>query len=326
MPSGNLQWGSGFSQAVPSTDVLGINGMRQVDTAVQATSGRSPYAAQQPYADPAGSSLSAQVPNNRNLLEKAAALPDSAGSPAEAPIDAVPQFSPPAALSGSYEANSNVASEVGVGNSPRSAGAFPPDSFFGGSGNIEQGQAVGGAPQALQQSNEALGMGSETRNSGRCIPQCFYQCEDVRCDEVCEPICKPATCETRCQSVDLSSCTEDCSHPQCRIDCPYRQCPSAQCPFCQTKCGQPRCVLKCPEQQPCNTVCEQPACTWKCRAPQACPKPKCQMFCQHPPGCMETSYQSLPPLQTGEVRVQSFIVSPEQAANMTKALFDKNKL
>jgi len=166
----------------------------------------------------------------------------------------VPQFSPPAALSGSYEANSNVASEVGVGNSPRSAGAFPPDSFFGGSGNIEQGQAVGGAPQALQQSNEALGMGSETRNSGRCIPQCFYQCEDVRCDEVCEPICKPATCETRCQSVDLSSCTEDCSHPQCRIDCPYRQCPSAQCPFCQTKCGQPRCVLICPEQQPCNTV------------------------------------------------------------------------
>jgi len=63
-----------------------------------------------------------------------------------------------------------------------------------------------------------------------CAPQCFYRCEDVRCDEVCTPVCKPATCETRCRHVDLASCKEDCSTPQCRIDCPMRQCSSASCP------------------------------------------------------------------------------------------------
>jgi len=149
-----------------------------------------------------------------------------------------------------------------------------------------------------------------------CAPQCFYKCEDVRCDEVCEPTCKPAKCETRCKNVDLSGCSEDCSTPQCRIDCPLRQCASASCPHCKTKCGKPSCILRCPKEQPCNTVCEQPACTWKCHAPEHCPKPACQMFCQHPPNCMASTYLAMPPLQLGEVRVQRFTVSPEEAAEL----------
>jgi len=154
--------------------------------------------------------------------------------------------------------------------------------------------------------------------AGHCSPQCFYKCQDVRCDEVCEPVCKAATCETRCSRVDLSKCTEDCTKPHCRIDCPRRQCASASCPFCKTKCGKPQCLLRCPKEQPCHTVCEHPVCTWKCRAPDRCPRPKCQMICESPPRCMSSTFKALPGLAFGEVRVQRFQVSPEEAEDVMR--------
>merc|ERR1719272_20579 len=98
----------------------------------------------------------------------------------------------------------------------------------------------------------------------------------------------------------------ECDKPECAVMCPKSQCPSHDCPFCKATCGDPVCKLKCPNKQPCHNVCEQPTCEWKCKAPTECPAPKCQMVCEHPKNCMGNTYQDMPPLQPGEIAVQSF--------------------
>eukprot|EP00932_Pfiesteria_piscicida_P012750 SRR837773.24179.p4 GENE.SRR837773.24179~~SRR837773.24179.p4 ORF type:complete len:135 (-),score=52.00 SRR837773.24179:54-458(-) len=67
------------------------------------------------------------------------------------------------------------------------------------------------------------------------------------------------------------------------------------------------CMLQCPKAQPCHNVCEHPKCTWKCRAPDSCPKPVCNMTCDTPSNCVGSTFQQLPPLNRGEMLVQSFV-------------------
>merc|ERR1719203_501049 len=65
-------------------------------------------------------------------------------------------------------------------------------------------------------------------------------------------------------------------------------------------------MLQCPKAQPCHNECEQPKCDWKCKAPSTCPKPVCRMECETQHNCVGSTFRELPPLQQGEMLVQSF--------------------
>lgn len=148
---------------------------------------------------------------------------------------------------------------------------------------------------------------SSTPSISSCTPQCTWACDSPKCDEVCTPKCKPPVCETRCPNTpDLSQCCIECDQPQCSVQCPASACPNMGCPQCTTSCSEPHCKLTCSGEQSCQTVCEHPDCEWECSAPTDCPAPKCQMMCEQPPDCMGSTYQQLPPLQSGEMSVQSF--------------------
>lgn len=174
----------------------------------------------------------------------------------------------------------------------------------GGVGYVSSGAGtVGvGAPKVVSSGTTAANTGSDA-----CTPQCTWKCESQACDEVCEPVCEAPTCEVRCPSTpDLSKCCFDCEQPQCTVQCPERTCPTMGCPTCSTTCSDPVCKLKCDDNQPCSTYCEQPKCQWNCSAPTDCPAPKCSMVCEQPKNCLGSTYKQLPPLQAGEVAVQSF--------------------
>jgi len=164
----------------------------------------------------------------------------------------------------------------------------------------------------LAQSNEALGtfQGSQQLsaaelqpNHAQCMPQCRYQCTNLTCDEECTPDCESPKCQTRCNQPDLTGCQMQCGQPHCSVVCPQRPGSRAQC---TTHCSEPMCMLQCPKAQNCHSVCEQPQCSWKCRAPSSCPQPTCTMNCEAPSGCVGSTHRELPPLQLGEVAVQSF--------------------
>lgn len=139
-----------------------------------------------------------------------------------------------------------------------------------------------------------------------CMPKCMYQCKTAVCDQQCTPQCSSPKCQTRCYGTDLSACRMECGKPHCSVVCPQRACSGTGCPVCTTHCSEPMCMLQCPKAQPCRNVCEEPKCSWTCRAPKSCPKPTCEMLCESPTQCMGSTYRQLPPLQPGEIAVQSF--------------------
>mmetsp|Transcript_105744 Transcript_105744/g.286991 ORF Transcript_105744/g.286991 Transcript_105744/m.286991 type:complete len:551 (+) Transcript_105744:168-1820(+) len=139
-----------------------------------------------------------------------------------------------------------------------------------------------------------------------CTPRCSYTCETPKCDEECHQVCESPTCQTRCKDVDLSGCRMNCGKPHCAVICPQDTCMDEDCPQCETKCSEPMCMLECPRAQPCHNACEHPKCDWKCKAPSTCPKPTCRMACETPHDCVGSTFKELPPLQQGEMLVQSF--------------------
>jgi len=143
------------------------------------------------------------------------------------------------------------------------------------------------------------------KHGGHCTPKCTWSCDKPVCDEVCEPICKPPKCETRCNSITTAGCAMECKKPHCAVVCPKKN--KASGPSCTTKCSEPQCKLQCPQSQSCRNVCEQPLCEYDCKAPSNCPIPKCKMVCEVPKKCRSSSFhETLPPLQAGQVAVQTF--------------------
>lgn len=153
-----------------------------------------------------------------------------------------------------------------------------------------------------------------------CTPQCSYNCSTPVCDQECHPECQSPTCETRCNGTDLAGCVMQCGKPHCSVLCPQSPCSGGGCPQCTTQCSEPMCKLQCPRDQPCHSVCAQPACTYKCKAPTSCPKPKCDMVCETPRSCMGSTHQQIPPLNAGEVAVESFAAPTDLAASSPQSL------
>mmetsp|Transcript_27338 Transcript_27338/g.69147 ORF Transcript_27338/g.69147 Transcript_27338/m.69147 type:complete len:270 (-) Transcript_27338:71-880(-) len=142
---------------------------------------------------------------------------------------------------------------------------------------------------------------------GPCVPQCTWECETSKCDQVCEPVCQAPRCETRCTDPDYSSCTRCCGESQCSVLCPKTACAGQDCAECKTSCSEPICLLKCPGLQPCHNVCEHPKCEWRCNKPQECPPPQCRMVCDEPKNCPYTKFHyELPPRKDGEVAINAF--------------------
>lgn len=148
-----------------------------------------------------------------------------------------------------------------------------------------------------------------------CAPQCSYKCSSPKCDEDCHPVCESPTCQTRCAGPDLSACRMNCGKPHCSVICPKHACTDEGCQPCTTKCSEPMCMLQCPKSQPCHNVCEEPQCSYQCKAPTTCPQPVCEMQCETPNNCMGSTYRQLPPLQPGQVLVQSFVTPFHLGAN-----------
>jgi hypothetical protein len=145
-----------------------------------------------------------------------------------------------------------------------------------------------------------------------CTPQCSYKCDEPQCNEDCHQECESPTCQTRCNGVDLSECRMNCGKQHCAVICPEDACMEEGCPPCETKCSEPMCMLECPKAQPCHNACEHPKCDWKCKAPSTCPKPTCRMACETPHTCVGSTFKELPPLQQGEMLVQSFAAPAQE--------------
>lgn len=150
-----------------------------------------------------------------------------------------------------------------------------------------------------------------------CTPQCSWQCESVKCDQVCRAVCKAPHCETRCKAFNTSGCHMDCAEPNCAVICPKRDCPGGSCPQCYTACSKAVCKMRCDDSnQPCRNVCLKPECKWECHAREDCPRPSCSMICESPKDCPElVDSEHLPPLEHGERATTT--VAPTEEVNET---------
>jgi hypothetical protein len=175
---------------------------------------------------------------------------------------------------------------------------------------------------AKQQKKCAAKMG-ETGGSKSCMPQCSWECENKKCDQVCAPKCAPALCSTRCKKVNPKNCHMNCGSQNCHVVCPKHFCPGKKCAACKTECGRPVCKAECnkPEDAPCLSVCAQPKCKWECNKPTECPKPVCDMKCEKPKDCMTNmNYVSnLPPLEPGETEISEWHTQKAHASSWAPA-------
>jgi len=119
--------------------------------------------------------------------------------------------------------------------------------------------------------------------TGKCHPECKWQCDDPVCPAVCHPVCERPKCQIQCEETECAKCVVHCDKPQCNVRCPKSLCEKESCPKCETVCSPANCRTKCvaPEAN-CSPMCEPTKCDWKCKKPISCPKPKCELQCDKP--------------------------------------------
>lgn len=170
----------------------------------------------------------------------------------------------------------------------------------------QQAQSVQQSEAAEQTSSPEAAPAEALNANTPCTPQCTWQCESRKCNQICEPWCQAPRCETRCSLPDFSSCHPQCDTPHCTVACPSG-CAASDCNQCKTMCTEPMCFMRCPGMQPCRNVCELPKCDWHCKEPKHCPAPLCKMVCEPPKNCPHTTWhEQLPPKLKNEISVQAF--------------------